>query len=276
MKNTKLILVEGLPGSGKTSTARYVKKLLDERHIPNQLFLEGDLEHPADYEAAAYLTEAQFEDLLQRYKDQESLLRRYSEAGAGGIMLYYGKLAKVTDAFEGEDFGTHDVYNLPLAQHQLLILQRWSAFAERAVNGDEVYILECCFLQNPMTVMLVRDNRTGPELSAYIHSLYGRIHALNPKLIYLQDDRFKRSFSSVIAERPEEWLSFITWYYTEQGYGKANSLSGVDGLLEVLEQRKTAELAILETLPVDRILLDKTSIDWDAIHEKIGLFLQSG
>jgi len=46
MNNTKLILVEGLPGSGKTSTARYVKQLLDEQNIANRLFLEGDLEHP--------------------------------------------------------------------------------------------------------------------------------------------------------------------------------------------------------------------------------------
>lgn len=275
MANTKLILVEGLPGSGKTSTARFVQKLMDEQQIPNRLFLEGDLEHPADYESVAYFTEAQFKALQQRYANNEYLLSQYSEAETGGVLLYYGKLMKVTDAFEGEDFGAYDVYSLPLEKHQQIIEKRWSTFSERVMSGDEVYILECCFLQNPLTVMLVRDNRTEPDLTDYIHSLYGRIQALNPKLIYLQDENFKQSFSSVIAERPEEWLTFITWYYTEQGYGKANNLSGADGLLEVLEQRKKAELAILETLPMDRILLNKTSLDWDAIHKQISLFLQS-
>jgi thymidylate kinase len=57
--NTKLIVVEGIPGSGKTTTANFIKELLDERNISNQLFLEGDLNHPADFESVACLDETE-------------------------------------------------------------------------------------------------------------------------------------------------------------------------------------------------------------------------
>ncbi|WP_018753592.1 hypothetical protein [Paenibacillus sanguinis] len=51
---TRLILVEGLPGSGKTMTAQMIHQLYEETGWPSRLFLEGNGEHPADYEGVAY------------------------------------------------------------------------------------------------------------------------------------------------------------------------------------------------------------------------------
>lgn len=274
IKNTKLILIEGLPGSGKTSTARYVKKILDEQNIANRLFLEGDLEHPADYESAAYLTIGQFNELQQKYTELQHLLNHHSEAKADGYIVYYGKLMQESDSFHGEDFGPYDVYSLPIEQHQKLIAEKWSTFSERAINGSEVYILECCFLQNPLTIMLGRENRPESEISSYIYELCNRMQPLNPQLIYLCQDDFRDAFPAIIAERSAEWLDFIIWYYTEQGYGKFKRLKGAEGLLEVLERRKSYELAILNDLSIDKMICNKSSADWNRIHRQISLFLQ--
>ncbi|MGO4345233.1 hypothetical protein AB4Z45_07005 [Paenibacillus sp. MCAF9] len=275
MNNTKLILVEGLPGSGKTSTARFVKQLLDEQNITNRLFLEGDLEHPADYDSAAYFTQEQYKQILQKYTEQQQLIIKHSEAKADGYIVYYGKLLKETDSINSEYFGDYDVYNLPLERHQQLIFEKWSDFSRQAINGDEVYILECCFLQNPLTVMLVRDNCSEVEITTCIHELNRLIKQLNPVLLYLYQDDFRHAFPAIIAERPTEWLNFITWYYTEQGYGKSKELKGTQGLLEVLELRKTYELAILNELPIDKMLFNKSSLDWDKIHSQIQINLQN-
>lgn len=61
---TKLILVEGLPGSGKSTTAGMIYKILKKQKVTAELFMEGNLDHPADYEGVAYFTENEFEDLL--------------------------------------------------------------------------------------------------------------------------------------------------------------------------------------------------------------------
>ena len=50
---TKLILVEGLPGSGKTTTAVFVADWLKEHGMETAVFLEGSLDHPADFESVA-------------------------------------------------------------------------------------------------------------------------------------------------------------------------------------------------------------------------------
>ncbi|MFW6306208.1 MAG: hypothetical protein ACOC1N_02345 [Bacillota bacterium] len=43
----KLIIIEGVPGVGKTTTVSLIKENLDN-NITSNLFMEGDLNHPAD------------------------------------------------------------------------------------------------------------------------------------------------------------------------------------------------------------------------------------
>jgi thymidylate kinase len=52
--NTKLILIEGLPGSGKSTTAGMAAEILKQKGIETNLFLEGNLDHPADYDGVAF------------------------------------------------------------------------------------------------------------------------------------------------------------------------------------------------------------------------------
>ena len=46
MRDTKLIFVEGLPGSGKTTTASWLASRLQSERLMVNLFLEHQLEHP--------------------------------------------------------------------------------------------------------------------------------------------------------------------------------------------------------------------------------------
>ena len=44
--NAKLIIVEGLPGFGKSTTAKLINEILSQNKIEVELFLEGNLNHP--------------------------------------------------------------------------------------------------------------------------------------------------------------------------------------------------------------------------------------
>jgi hypothetical protein len=48
MINTRLILIEGLPGAGKTTTTGYLRNLLHHRGVECRQFLEEDRPHPID------------------------------------------------------------------------------------------------------------------------------------------------------------------------------------------------------------------------------------
>ena len=67
MVETKLILVEGLPGSGKTTTARFVADWLKQRGVETAVFLEGNLDHPADVESVSCLDEQEYANLKAQF-----------------------------------------------------------------------------------------------------------------------------------------------------------------------------------------------------------------
>jgi len=67
VNRSRLIVLEGVAGSGKSTLARFVGDLLAARGAPHRVVLEGDLDHPADYESIAWLPEPAFADLLDRH-----------------------------------------------------------------------------------------------------------------------------------------------------------------------------------------------------------------
>ena len=80
MRDTQLIMVEGLPGLGKTTTASWLAARLRAEHLPVRLYLESQPEHPinvgGDLHPAGDVTG---ETYFQRYRPasfiQESLQR---------------------------------------------------------------------------------------------------------------------------------------------------------------------------------------------------------
>ncbi len=60
---TRLYIVEGLPCSGKSTTAKYIADLFEKSGKKVCFFDEGSGKHPADYEYHAYITHEQLKGL---------------------------------------------------------------------------------------------------------------------------------------------------------------------------------------------------------------------
>ncbi|OZB96182.1 hypothetical protein [Paenibacillus sp. XY044] len=280
MSQTKLILVEGIPGSGKTSTARYIKGLLDAHGKDNQLYLEGDLNHPADYESVACLDGSEYELLLNKYPELIDTIALFTQNVRKYQLIYYGKLQQHISMEKNksliDELAGFDVYNGSLDRYQELIIERWTEFVTYAQQTERIVILECCFLQNPLTMMLGRFNQSQQMITEFMKRLETIIQPLNPKIIYFYQDDIRSTINRVIQERSDDWLCHITWYFTEQGYGKANGYHGVDGLCEVLKERKKYELAIMDQLKIAKLTMNNTEFDGESLLQEVRGFLDVG
>ncbi|MTI67767.1 MAG: hypothetical protein FH753_14370 [Firmicutes bacterium] len=264
MKN-RLILIEGLPSSGKTTTTKMTHKVLNNLDIANKVFYEGDLDHPADYDGVSFFSEVEFYDLLSKYKKERKLIKKIAIKRQEGYYIEYKKrIKRYNDKFSDDlinSFLKHDVYELPLDRHIDILLKSWQRFRYNALNEENVYIFDCAFIQNPVTVTMLRDNAEKKVINEYIKKLENIIKPLNPILIYLNQDNIRYSFKKVIKERPKEWLEFFINYTLNQGYGKDNNLKGLDGTLKVLEERKKLEHELLDALDIEKTIINNSQLD---------------
>lgn len=267
----KLFIVEGLPGSGKSTAANIVYELLIENGVDAELFCEGNYNHPADFDGAAFFTSQELESLEQSYPAHKNILEKIKFQFADGYVIPYIKAMKERRiSAEDEIFDViakNDIYELPLEQHKKLLLNRWSNFA--ATYSAKAVVFECCFIQNPVTVSMIRDNASKDITMEYISRLAEIIKPLKPVLIYIDQKDIKSSFKRVIPERSREWLEGFTQYYTNQGYGLVHGLKGQDGVLEVLEARNEFEKEIYASLDMVKYKIDNSDLKLDLLKDEI-------
>lgn len=172
--SNRIILVEGIPGVGKTSTAKNIKKILDERNIKSKLYLEGNLEHPADYESVAYLDEKQFDYIISKYKIDKELINEFTRVENNDYFISYGLMQSNKIYIENKGFYkqlmANDIYALPNEEYTHVITKKWKSFVKASEKESCVYIFECCFLQNPLTTMMAHHNMSNAFIKEHLET----------------------------------------------------------------------------------------------------------
>lgn len=265
--HSKVVFIEGLPGFGKTTTARLVHEILAEMNVTSRLFLEGNLDHPADYDGVAFFIEHEFIELLRSYGQFQDLLSHHAVREGHHYFLEYRKMqnkfgASLPDELMKSMF-KRDIYELPFEQNRKLITDRWKKFAESASTGSNTFVFDCCFIQNPVTIGMIKHHAKKEDVMGYVTRLANIVERLNPLLIYVKQQDLGYSFKKAVQERPREWSEGFIDYYTNQGYGKHHTLTGLEGTLKVLEARRELEQDIFAGLHIAKRKVDNSSYDME-------------
>jgi len=232
---TKLILVEGLPGAGKSTISEALAKhLANVRH-----YTEEAPDHPVDLDGVAVLSREEWE--AEGLTD--SMI--HDEGSYGRLVRYAG-----LDEAQASRLAGKDAYSLPFASHVELMKERWARFARRAEQEETVYLFDCAFLQNPLTIGMIAQDVDEEIVTRYVEDVSRLIEPLDPVLFYIEESDVAESFRRVYAERPDGWRHGFVDYYTGQAYGIKRGLTGIEGTIAVMEERKKRELALLERLGI--------------------------
>lgn len=234
---TRLYIVEGLPCSGKSTTARFIADALKQQGKHVCFVDEGTLNHPADYEFHA-LVDGQVVPLSQ-YPPEELPALLPSK-------LYDG---------------------LPWETEAPLMLDKWRQFVREA-TPDAVYVFNCVLLQNPMCETMMRFGMAEAESAAHIRQIAEITAPMHPTVIYLHNDNVAESVRRAADERPG-WLDAVIPYHTKGAYGKSIGARGFDGYIACLTERQKREERILRTLPLRAVTLDNPHRDWTAAHRTL-------
>ena len=253
----RLIIVEGLPCSGKSRTSEYIAG-----RIGAEFYDEGSGDHPADYEFHAFIKNG---ELSSFSPEEQALVKQHAVLKTDGyiipLALFSGKLFDRLLQYKIYDF-------LPWETEKNIMLGKWEEFV-RSAEPDKRYVFNCVFLQNPMCETMMRFGYDIQVSSEYIAGICDIIRPMDPFIIYLHSGNIRDAVEKAVAERGRDWLNSVIDYHCSGAYGKAEHLIGFDGYILSMEERQRREIKILQSLNVKYHIIHDPAENWDKTYAEI-------
>lgn len=272
MVKGRLILVEGIPGAGKTTTANKIKDELSGRGINVRLFEEG-MSHPADMAWQAYLSEEEYKEFLDKCYDiwensdkcvskleLKNLIEKQVRREDNHIILAYTKIEfpevdywRIIDSVASKEICDG---RRSLSEFKKIHLKRWSEFAKVARTEDVTYIFECAFLQNHIFELMGVYEKSQEEILEYLRELIDTVSELKPSITYIKPKNVRKVIMNASDERKaidssrKDWIDEIGEWVSSMNYGKSHNLKGVEGVVKFCEERLRIDEYVLNNLGI--------------------------
>ena len=256
MINTKLIIFEGIPGSGKTTTSQLLHKCFLENGIHSKIFIEG-CEHPIELPFYAYLSLSEYDALLSKYQKQAEWLQQNSIIEEEYVLSPY----KIPEPYPWDEtlieyLGSKEFCysSKPIVSFEIfkkVFCRRFEKYVNKMITENKITIFESVLLQHQIHDI----NRLYPDINEneiieYLKTIANILIPLKPVLFYISRNSVKESLkhTAFIRSKPK-WATEETIAY--------------------YEKRKVLELEAIKKLPFRSIVLDNTNYNWDKMFDDI-------
>ena len=277
--NSRFILVEGIPGAGKTTTARKIKeKLIDEGK--EAILYEEGMSHPADMAWNACLKEDEYNDFIKKCSEmwegskksisKEELIsriQRQTRIEDNNVILAYTKIDFPEDCYWSliGDVASKEICDgrKSLDEFRDIHLRRWSKFAEQALLNDNIYIFECAFLQNHIFELLGVYEKSDEEIYLYLKSLLETVKSLSPSIVYIVPSSGEDIIIQAADERqsPEgsrpDGIDEVANWVSNMNFGKSHNLKGIEGVFYFCTDRLRIDKLMIEKLNVSVTIIKR-------------------
>lgn len=271
----QILFIEGLPGSGKTTYAKELKKYYESKGIKVVQFSEGDL-HPIDLAWCSVMTKEEFQHILNKYPSLKDEILRLTKLEDDQYITAYTRVSH-EDANRDfyDEMKSHEIYrtkdiDIFLNAH----IKRYEYFSKHH-DQNTLYIFECIFLQNHITELILNYNQSKDEIIAYFRKLIKPLMNLNPMLFYIYQNDMRHIFEKTIEERrtnqPDkyrDWIDDVILYLKSTNYAEKLNFLGKEGMLRFGKYRQDLEQRVMKKVGIDHKVFDLHH-DYDKIFEEM-------
>ena len=279
---TRLILVEGIPGSGKTTAAKHVETLVNAWGFPCRAYVEGG-ENPADLAWNAFMTVEKMNELMASFPLHAASIQKAAAIQGGHAVVPSLSFLKHDDPLYAE-MEACEVYDGRVDEltFQTLHQNRWTNFAKSSSGEETMFVLECALLQNHFNEYCLFHKWKPERIENAVNRLLDTVAALRPCLIYLAPSDVNDCIQTVAKERVwpgGSWAERVTQYLLNSPYGIDQSWTRENAMVDYFAYRQAQEIQMLSKLHARTRIIRYGTGHWDVkmegIHEALQNWLAS-
>ncbi|GGE02889.1 hypothetical protein [Paenibacillus nasutitermitis] len=265
LNQSKLILMEGLPSTGKSTNAGILFSQLERNGKKARWIHEVARPHPTLFFYEAYMEDKEYLEFIARYPHTAAILEQLLIKRKNGIGIdlldvewnYYEYLG--SDSFT--DLKKYDVWNFDLERYKQVAIEKWEHFVEKQLHSNEIAILDSCIFQFQAYTFILAD---APfiQLQSFIEAIYKIISPLNPSLIYLYRDNTDDTIDYLVKCRGTAFLERIWERDKHQRYYR-NRPPGAESYKMFLRDYGSCARMLFDSVPTSKLSLEITEGNWN-------------
>ena len=271
MRN-RLILLEGLPGTGKsTNSFKLYEQLLCNGKKADWIH-EVSQPHPVLFFTESCMTEEEYQNFKMKYPEVAELFDEVAEVRKTTVGIDQETISRRQQEAQNQawyqELLQYDAIPTLLDRYELQALEKWEAFAKKAVEDeDTVFILDSSLFQYQIFTYLLKAE-PYERLETFVRKIVECIKPLDPLLIYLYREHTEDSIAYLKEQRGEQDL-VSTWERDRGEPYYQSKQKDVTAFYDFLKDYAAYAEALFETLMFDKRKIEISENDWKAYEDEM-------
>ena len=279
MIDTQLIMLEGLPSTGKSTNSDFLRMQLERNGKQVKWIHEVAHPHPTSFFFEACLCRNEYENFLRLYPKSSHTLNsiavfRKNTIGIDLLEIEWDYTNSISEPVLNA-IKQYDVWNFSLDEYEKAAIDKWEYFSETAMHDkDSVYILDSSIFQAQIFTFLW-SNAPIKRLEKFVNRLCKIVRHMNPSLIYLYRENTEMTIDYLEKYRGTHGLENI-WQRDKSRPYYQDKPEGADGFKHFLRDYANAARLLYDSFTCNKISIEISKANWASYENKMLLFLGVG
>lgn len=276
MTDTRLIMLEGLPSTGKSTNADFLRMQLERNGKKVKWIHEVTRLHPVLFFDEAGFTFDEYYNFLRTYPEAANIINniavfRKSTVGIDLLEIEWNYMDSIGENVY-QALREFDIWKYPLDIYKKFALEKWADFAEKALNNKcEIYIIDSAVFQFQIFAFLFKD-RPYKELQDFVCQIFNIVKPLNPCLIYFYRDNTETTIDYLEKDRGTQCLENM-WKRDRLQLYYQDKPQGAEGFKQFLRDYAKFAGLLFNSLDCRKISFEISKADWIIYENKMLSFL---
>jgi len=277
MADTQLIMLEGLPSTGKSTNSDFLRMQLERNGKKVKWIHEVSRPHPVLFFDEAGFTFGEYEKFLKSYPETAHILDniavfRKSTVGIDLHEIEWNYMDIIGESAY-QALREFDMWNYPLDVYKKFALEKWEHFAEKALSGKgEIRIIDSAVFQFQIFAFLFK-NRPYKELHDFVRQIFDIIEPMNPCMIYFYRENAEETIDYLEQNRGTQYLENM-WERDKNQLYYHGKPQGAEGFRQFLRDYATSARLLFDSLDCRKMSVEISKSDWTSYENKMLSFLE--